>query len=368
MQAAPTQAVGLAVLVASLLLAGGLHLPPLERWSGLVPWVLLWGLLAFAGCAVVADRLRPHLSTAALAEHDAHPESGQSDEPSESEIRRLLRLDALLHPATLIPLAVVVVSVSALLLLELDWARGIAAAIVIALSLVIAATSFVWRYAVRYSDEYARLELRLADVQQRERARLEKHETSAQRLKLERGFAEAGSAAGAVAFEGLDQEYAQLQPALESRRDADPLSVAHIPALAAETYRRGLSVLIDALELIEAMRGPGRDRLQAAIAELERVTVPSLVDEANSERIEIRQATLVSHRERIALLDQLQLRIDQLLHLAGRCEASLHHTRIELAAIRTGGAEPRVDVVVSALQGTIQQAKEVQEKLRRLGY
>ena len=81
MQAAPTQAVGLAVLVASLLLAGGLQLPLLERWSGLVPWVLLWGLLAFAGCAVVADRLRPHPSTAALDERDAQPESGQSDEP-----------------------------------------------------------------------------------------------------------------------------------------------------------------------------------------------------------------------------------------------------------------------------------------------
>ena len=174
MQAAPTQAVGLAVLVASLLLAGGLQLPLLERWSGLVPWVLLWGLLAFAGCAVVAGRLRPHPSTAALDERDAQPESGQSDEPSESEIRGLLRLDALLHPATLIPLAVVVVSVSALRFLELDLGRGIAAAIVIAVSLDIGATSFVWHYAVRYSDEYARLELQLADVQQRARARLEK--------------------------------------------------------------------------------------------------------------------------------------------------------------------------------------------------
>ena len=135
MQAAPTQAVGLAVLVASLLLAGGLHLPPLERWSGLVPWVLLWGLLAFAGCAVVADRLRPLLSTAVLVEPDGQPELGASGELSEAEIRGLLRLDALLHPATLIPLAVVAVSLSALLLLELDLGRGIAAAIVIALSL-----------------------------------------------------------------------------------------------------------------------------------------------------------------------------------------------------------------------------------------
>lgn len=121
-----------ALLVASLVLAGGLQLPLLERWSGLVPWVLLWGLLAFAGCAVVADRLRPHPSKASLDERDAQPESGASGELSEAEIRRLLRLDALLHPATLVPLAVVVVSLGALLLPELDRARGIAAAIVIA--------------------------------------------------------------------------------------------------------------------------------------------------------------------------------------------------------------------------------------------
>ena len=108
--------------------------------------------------------------------------------------------------------------------------------------------------------------------------------------------------------------------------------VGRIPALAAETYRRGLSVLVDALELIEAMREPRRGRLQAETAELERETATSRADRPALETVEIRKATLVSHRERIALLDRQQLHVDQLLYQGGRCEASLHRTRIELAA------------------------------------
>ena len=367
MQAARTQAVGLSLLVASLLLAGGLRLAPLERWSALVPWVLLWGLLAFAGCALTAYRRAPE-PWPGRAERGADLGSSAGGGTSEPQIRRQLRLDALLHPATVVPLGVAATSVSYLVLLGADWRRGAGAAAAIAIALVMAATSFVWRYAVRYSDEHARLEQRLTDVRERERARVEERETRSLRHRLERGFAEAESSVGTRAFEELDQEYAQLRPALESRREADPLLVGRIPALAAETYRRGLSVLVDALELIEAMREPRRGRLQTEIAELERETATSRADRPALETVEIRKATLVSHRERIALLDRQQLRVDQLLYQGGRCEASLHRTRIELAAIRAGGSETSVDSVVEALQGTIQQGKEVQKELRRLGY
>ena len=82
----------------------------------------------------------------------------------------------------------------------------------------------------------------------------------------------------------------------------------------------------------------------------------------------IREDTLASHRQRLAMLDQLQLRAEQLLHLAGRCEASLHLTRIELAAIRAGSSENSIDSAVEALQETVRRAKEVQEELHRLGY
>jgi hypothetical protein len=237
----------------------------------------------------------------------------------------------------------------------------------IAISLVVAVASFIWRYAARYSDEYARVERQLWEVEERERERSEERKTQSLQLTLERGFADAASAAGRRALDELEREYSQLRPALDARREEDPLSVARLPALAAETYRRGLSVLADALELTEAMQGSGRERLQAEIAQLEREAT-SCREWPPAGRIEIREATLVSHRERIALLDQLQLHVDQLLHQAGRCEASMHRTRIELAAIRTGSSETGVNNVVEALRGTIEQAKEVQLKLKRLGY
>ncbi len=91
-------------------------------------------------------------------------------------------------------------------------------------------------------------------------------------------------------------------------------------------------------------------------------------DESQAERLRIKEDTLASHRQRLGILEQLQLSVDQLLFQAGRCEASLHRTRIELAAIRIGSSETSVDSVTEALRRTIQQAKEVQDELRRLGY
>lgn len=347
MQAIRTQSVGLSLFVASLLMAAGLRLSLLERWSAL----LLWGLLAFAACGVAAYALTPEQTR---AQRGVDLLSGEVGGPPERQIRRQLRFDALLYPATFVPLGVAVMSLSYLLLLGVGPARAAGAATVIAVSLAMAATSFVWRYAVRQGDEYERLGQQLTDVQERERARSEARETQSLRLSLERGFAETDSGPGARVFQELDQEYAQLRPALESRRDADPLAVSRVPALAGEPDRRGLSVLVDALELTEAMRGPGRKHLQDEIADLERAAVRSRADRPPPEQIEIRNATLASHQERLALLDRLQLRVDQLLYQGRRCEASLHRTRIELAAIRAGGSEISVSSVVEALQGTIQ--------------
>ncbi|MBI2863849.1 MAG: hypothetical protein HYX94_04730 [Chloroflexi bacterium] len=61
---------GFLLLVASLLLAGGLRfLPGLERWSNQALWLLLWGFLAYAISVLAVLRTRP--------------------EPSEPELRQL---------------------------------------------------------------------------------------------------------------------------------------------------------------------------------------------------------------------------------------------------------------------------------------
>ncbi len=359
------QTVAVPLVVVSLLLAAGLRLPLFDRWSALVPWVLLWGLLAFSASAVIAFRPVPELWSGPGEEGEDPAPSDGADGPPEADLRRQLRLNALAHPLTLLPLALAAMSLS-YLLLDPDRARGTEATVAIFLSLAVAATSFVWRYAIRYGDEYELLEHRLADLRERGRSRQEEREARSLGLRLERGFTETASVAGARILAELEREYAQLQEALASRREVDPLAVTRVPALAAETRRRGLSVLADALELLEATEGSGRERLQAEIARLEREA--SSLDRPPAGLVEIRDATLVAQRERLALLDQLRLRVEQLLHQAGRCEASLHRTRIELAAIRTGSSETSVNGVIEALRGTIQQAQEVQLKLKQLGY
>ncbi len=67
-------------------------------------------------------------------------------------------------------------------------------------------------------------------------------------------------------------------------------------------------------------------------------------------------------------MGQLLLRVDQLLHQAGACEASLHRTRVEIAALRADSVESSVNAVIGTLRKTITQAKEVQDELKRLGY
>ena len=287
---------------------------------------------------------------------------------SEPAIRRQLLTDAVQHPATLLPLAVAIMSVTYLLVLSPVFGGRPWATALLAVSGTVAIGSFVWRYVFRYAEEYAERARELMDLQDRELARLEQAELRQLHEALDDGFSRAGSAEGLKALSGLVGEYEHLQPALRRQRDTDPLSMSHVPGLADETYRQGLSVLSDAVELMNAAQTPGRERLEREIAEMEREIEASKVDENQAERLKIKSDTRASHQHRLDMLDQLGLRVDQLLYQAHRCEASLHGTRIELASIRTGSSETSVDSVIEALQGTIDQVKEVQKELKRLGY
>ena len=206
------------------------------------------------------------------------------------------------------------------------------------------------------------------EILDRERAGLEQAELRQLHEALDDGFSRVGSAEGLKALSGLVGEYEHLQPALRWQRDTDPLSMSHVPGLADETYRRGLSVLSDALELMNAAQIPCKERLEKESVQLEKEVEAAKRDGNQAERLRIKEDTPASHRQRLDMLDQLGMRLDQVLYQAHRCEASLHRTRIELAAIRTGSSETSVDSVIEALQGTINQVKGVQEELKRLGY
>ena len=287
---------------------------------------------------------------------------------SEPAIRRQLLGDAVQHPATLLPLAIAIMSVLYLSLVSPIVGGGLWAMVLLVVSGIGTAVGFVWRYVLRYTEEFGNRARELMDLLEEERARLEHAEVGQRREALQAGFSSIGSTEGLKALTELVSEYERLQPTLGHQRDTDPFSMSLVPSLAVETYRQGLSVLWDALEMMRAVHTPGRERLERELAEMEREVGTLKLDESQAGRLRLREDTLASHRQRLDMLDQLQLRLERFLYQAGRCEASLHRTRIELAAIRTGSSEATVDSVTEALSRTIHQVKEVQEELKKLGY
>ena len=167
----------------------------------------------------------------------------------------------------------------------------------------------------------------------------------------------------------LEYEFRQLQAVVEGRRQTDPLSLTYIPGLAEETYNQGLSVLKDGLELIQAIRSPSREKLEEEIVELE-AEVASLKQEGTDlarTRARLREDRAASHRERLDMIQRQQVRAEELMHQCGQCVAALNRTRIELAGIKVEGSRTSVDAATESLRKTIEEAREVQEEMKRLG-
>ncbi|MDA1348813.1 MAG: hypothetical protein O3A47_08100 [Chloroflexi bacterium] len=287
---------------------------------------------------------------------------------SEPAIRRRILADAVQHPATVLSGAAFTATGVYLLVLAPVFGGARPAMVLLGVFGVAVAASFVWRYVFRYSEEYAEKARELMKVLEKDRARSEEARAKRLRQVLQEGFFDIGAGEGVKALGRLVNEYERLQPVLLRQADSDPLSMSRVPVLTGATYRRGLSALSDALELLEAGLTPGREVLLAEIAEMEENVEASRRNGGGADRLRLTEDRLASHRERLEMLDQLQLRADQLLFQASRCEALLHRARIELTAFRTGSSESSVDSVVRALEGTIVQVKEVQAELRRLGY
>lgn len=161
--------------------------------------------------------------------------------------------------------------------------------------------------------------------------------------------------------------YDRLQSVIERKKATGPLALAQIPTLAKETYRQGLSILADALHLMTAIRSPQNERLEREIVEFQKELEALKGNESQAPRVAMREETIASHRQRLELVNQQALRVDQLLHQSEICEASLHRTHIEIAALKADSSDSSVRMVTDTLQSTINQAKRVQEELNRLG-
>jgi hypothetical protein len=184
---------------------------------------------------------------------------------------------------------------------------------------------------------------------------------------LEEGFARIKSAEGVKATQDLMYEYGHLQPLMARRKLTDSLAVGQIPALAEETYKQGLSVLQDAFDLMEASSAEDKDRLEDENGQIQNEITTLQGDPAQAARVRVRKERLASNMELLQIMNGQQARVDELLYQSDRCGASLHRTRMELAALRADGSEEGVNAVIDTLRLTISHARGVQDEMRKLG-
>ena len=359
---------GITIVTASLLMAGTVRfLPGLDLWSGQAAWILFCGVLAYAASTVALLWPRPDGSPA------GPDELSSAGWPMDAVLtgaaaEKRLRRQALQQPTTLLPLGLALITAAYVPLLAPTAGGAPWAIAVLAASVLGGAGSFAWHYGFRHSERYAGTVRELTAALEQERTRLERADDEGMADRLREGFAGVTSAQGAEALSRLEDEFMQLMPVLEVRRDTEPTSMLYIGPLARETYRRGLSVLDDALELMRAVRMPARESQEAEIAGLEAQAMSSYGGQGQTLETEIRNEKLGPYRTRKDMMDQVQGHVDRLLHQVDQCEVSLYRTRVEIATIRVGSSGATVDSVVRTLERTIEQVKEVQQELDRLGY
>ena len=287
---------------------------------------------------------------------------------SDLEIKKELRSDAIQHPLTIIPLATCLLASMYLIFFADIFGGALGTIILLICAGVVTIASFFWQYFFRYSKAYAKRVKEIIEIQ--DQAQREREQVEIEQLKetVQSGFSKINSAEGTKALKELIHEYKQLQHILNHKKETDSLSVAHIHALSKEAYRQGLSVLSDALEIAQVIYSSDEESLEAEIAKFEHEIKSLEKDRIQKAQVKIKKATIISHKERIDIIKEQEVRVDRLLYQCDRCEASLHRTRLELAALKAESSETSVSAVTETLKQTITQAKDVQEELKKLGY
>jgi hypothetical protein len=125
-------------------------------------------------------------------------------------------------------------------------------------------------------------------------------------------------------------------------------------------------VLQDALDLNRAVTATDRRRQEEEIADFESRLAAARRSDAPAGRLRLIEERLASARDDLEFMNKQSLRVDELLYQADRCGASLHRTRMELAALRADSSEDGVNAVIDTLRLTIRHAKGVQEEMKRL--
>jgi hypothetical protein len=285
-------------------------------------------------------------------------------EVTEDSVRRKTFSDNMQHPATILPAAVGLISVGYFFLLSPMFGEEWTAIVIASISFIVAIVS----YSVRYANLFQRNMLELTERLDIAREQMEKEQLNVLQKTISAGFMSFGSTEGLAVLDQLSNEYTQLMMSLAQQRSTDPLSVTIIPALVEETYRKGLDVLSDTLDLMNIVRTPGNEKLEKEIAQVEDDIKLLQNDQSQLDWLKLKEEVLATLKERLISVNRLNLWVEQLLYQAQRCEATVHASRIELTKVRAGGTTSSLDSIIKVLEERIKQVKEVQDEINRLGY
>jgi DNA-binding SARP family transcriptional activator len=284
-------------------------------------------------------------------------------------IRRAILSDSLQEASTAVSLAVAAMALIYWLLYAPRIGRGGPFALaLLALAVIAAAASFIWSFFIRYDRAYERKSHEALVQQQRAQREQQQAGVEVLRSELRDGFGAISCTEGQYALKSLDYEYNELKGVLGRHKERDPLTIAHLPALTDETYLQGLSVLDDALELARSVSSPTNQRLETDLKELDAKIEAAKGKAGADEQIKLWRAQAGSDRQRLDLVGQQRLHLQRLLQQSDRCEGALQQTRMELASLKADASSGSVDSVLETLQKTIDQAKAIQEEMRKLGY
>ena len=151
----------------------------------------------------------------------------------------------------------------------------------------------------------------------------------------------------------MANEFEQLQTVLRRWSGASLVSIGQIPTLAQETYRQGLSLLTNVLEMSLAVHESAQSELETRLAALEQEIQGLVGDGSQAKRLEIRRKRLASYKDQLQLVSRHGLHSEELLLRVNLSEAALNRTRIELASLKAESSEAGISSVNKSLRRTI---------------
>jgi hypothetical protein len=276
-----------------------------------------------------------------------------------ANLKRYTVQDTLQYPATVVSIAIFVLSMGYLLLLASTFGMKLAAIVLIVISGMTAAVTFY----LRYPKEYAEKSRQITEELIAEREQKESVELFSQEETLQTGFMNVYSPEGAKALDAMSKEFRQWVTALDQHKSIDPLAASALRSAGGETLRTGLNILSDAFDLMKLVQMTGTTRLENEILATEREIAHLRNEPDRTEHINFKQQVLSSLKDRLNALSQIQLCIEQLIHQAGRCEGVLRAARVELAGFRDNNTHKSLDSVITTLQECQVQVKEAQTSL-----